>query len=274
MKEFLNQQKGKLILAAAALLAIVLLAVFLGNRGGDLPDVVYLFPDGVMFEPDSPSNGKDIKVPDNPQMPEGWIFTGWDIERMDSVPQSAEGSTEPEVVVLNTPPTDEIEEATEEPAIQTTAPQPTFKPGKTVIARAIGVTIPKDENVVALSGGYGTKDDTVTLSLKLCGKADLCAFEAEIIYDPTLLVFQEFTNDDFGIMINVLEDEGRILLNFLDTENICADVDLVDIVFKVKGGEAGKTPLSLTVSNGTKLSESGELEEVEVTAIPAAVEIV
>lgn len=272
MKEFLQQQKGKLILLAGMLLAVILFFVLTGHRGDSMPNVVYMLPNGAVFEPETAENGTDIKVPDNPQMPEGFVFSGWEFERLTSEPTEVAGSAPTEVISLDPPPRDESGLATEPPATQ--APQPTPKPGKTVLARAVAVSVSKDENVVALSGGYGTKGNTVTLSLTLCGKADICAFEAEVTYDPNLLEFQELANEDFCVVSNVLEDEGRILLNFVDTENVEADVDLMDIVFKVKGSEAGTTPISLLVKNGTRYGTDEELEEVEINAIPAAVEIV
>ncbi len=231
------------IVAVLAVLAAVLFVVF----GGHSADVVYLMPDGMEFHPQSAKNGKDVKVPDNPQMPEGWIFTGWSFSN--TAPADGEGSAEPET-------------------------SGDLDTKSTVYARAEAVHVPVFDTGVALSGGYGTKGNRVTLPLQLCGEVNICAFEAEIHYDPAQLKFVEFQNEDPGIVINVIEEEGVVILNYLDSANTTGDVAMADLVFEISGTEQTVTPLEVTVTNGTRLTDEGEMEDVDVQIISAAVSIV
>ena len=231
------------IAAALVVLAAVLFVVF----GGHNSNVVYLMPDGMEFQPKTAKNGRDVKVPDNPQMPEGWIFTGWSFSN--AAPADGEGSAEPE-------------------------PSGDLDTKSTVYARAEAVHVPVFDTGVALSGGYGTKGNRVTLPLQLCGEVNICAFEAEIHYDPAQLKFVEFQNEDPGIVINVIEEEGLVILNYLDSANTTGDVAMADLVFEIIGTDQTVTPLEVTVTNGTRLTEDGEMEDVDVQIISAAVSIV
>lgn len=231
------------IAAALVVLAAVLFVVF----GGHNSNVVYLMPDGMEFQPKTAKNGRDVKVPDNPQMPEGWIFTGWSFSN--TAPADGEGSVEPDS-------------------------SGDLDVKSTVYARAEAVHVPVFDTGVALSGGYGTKGNRVTLPLQLCGEVNICAFEAEIHYDPAQLKFVEFQNEDPGIVINVIEEEGLVILNYLDSANTTGDVAMADLVFEIIGTDQTVTPLEVTVTNGTRLNDEGEMEDVDVQIISAAVSIV
>lgn len=239
--------KKKLWIPIVAVLAIFAIVLIVISGTHSKAKVVYLLPDGTEFHPGNAKNGSDIKVPDNPQMPEGWIFTGWSFSN--AAPDDGAGSSE--LVPSGKPDTK-----------------------NTVYARAEAVHVPVFDTGLALAGGYGTKKDHVTLPLKLCGEVNICAFEAEIHYDPGQLKFVEFANTDPGVVINVIEEEGCLLLNYLDSENTLGDVDLVDLVFEIIGESDTDTPVEITVENGTRLNDAGEMEDVDVLLISSMVTIV
>lgn len=232
-----------LLILAAIILAVALILIF-GHKHGN---VVYLLPDGSEIQPETAKNGTDVLVPDNPQMPEGLIFTGWSFS--DTEPSAVSGSS----------------------AVETTGKSDA---AKTVYAQAVATHVPVFDTGLALSGGYGTKGNRVTLPLQLCGEVNVCAFEAEIQYDASQLKFVEFQNEDPGIVINVIEEEGRILLNYLDSANTVGDVALVDVVFEIIGSEPSVSPLEVAVSNATRFDDNGEMEDVDISVISGVVTIV
>lgn len=242
MKNILNNKKViAILLSILAVVAVVVGIVF----GHSHSNMTYVLPNGAEFKPDKAKNGTDYLVPDNPQMPEKWIFTGWKFT--DSKDVEEDTSSE-----------------------ETSSP----KKGDVVYAHAQGRQVPVFDTTLALAGGYGTKGNQVTLPLKLCGEVNIGAFEVAIKYDPELLEFVEFQNEDPGIVINAIQEEGLILLNYLDSENTVGDVDLVDIVFKITGNKPTETKVTMTVDNGTRYGEDGKMEDAEIVVISSKVTIV
>lgn len=236
------------VLVVAALVAGVLLRK-------PKADVRYLLPDGTEFVPEKATNGGDIRVPDNPQMPEGWIFTGWSFSN-EADPAQASDAPEEGAGNQNGDSADALDLKS------------------TVYAKANAVHVPVFDTGLALTSGYGTKGNRVTLPLQICGEVNVCAFEAEIHYDPSQLKFVEFANKDPGVVINAIEDEGLIVLNYMDSANTVGDVSLADLVFEIVGESDTVTPLTVTVTNGTRLNDENAMEDVDITIISAAVQIV
>ena len=51
-------------------------------------------------------------------------------------------------------------------------------------------------------------------------------------------------------------------------------MDLVDLVFEIIGESDTDTPVEITVENGTRLNDAGEMEDVDVLLISSMVTIV
>lgn len=240
----MSKQKKRLMSIGVVLAVAVAILIAIWASQSD-SKIIYLMPDGSEFHPEISKNGSTLKVPDNPQMPEGWIFTGWSFS--------------------NTPPASS--------SVGSSEPAPLGEKSA-VYAWAQATHAPVFDTGVALSGGYGTKGNRVTLPLQLCGEVNICAFEAQITYDPSQLKFVKFANRDPGVIINAIEEDGVVILNYLDSTNTTGDVALVDLVFQISGKEQTETPLEVTVTNGTRLTDDGEMEDVDVRVISAAVAIV
>lgn len=242
MKNIRNNRRAFII--GAIIFALIVAGIVLTVSQSHVK-LIYVLPNGVEFHPENAKNGTKYKVPDNPQMPEKWIFTGWRFSDSKALEETSED----------------------------TFSSNNEKTNSTVYAHAEGKQVPVFDTTLALAGGYGTNKDRVTLPLKLCGEVNVCAFELEIKYDPEQLKLEGFENEDPGVVVNAIEEEGVILLNYLDNRNTVGDVDLVDLVFKVVG-EAGKTDVSMTVENGTRYGEDNKFEDVEMVVISSTVTIV
>ena len=102
------------------------------------------------------------------------------------------------------------------------------------------------ENVFAIAGAYGKIDDVATTSLTLCGDVLLSGFDITVEYDKDELVLDSVFGNDENVIYNEKEP-GRIILNYVSTENTTADVDICSFKFKITGDQ--KTiPLTIKVN--------------------------
>lgn len=102
------------------------------------------------------------------------------------------------------------------------------------------------ENVFALAGAYGKKDDVVTTSLTLCGDVMLSGFDITLEYDEDELQFDSVFGNDENVIYNE-KKPGKINLNYVSAKNTTADVDICSFKFKITGKQ--KTiPLTIKVN--------------------------
>lgn len=102
------------------------------------------------------------------------------------------------------------------------------------------------ENVFALAGAYGKKEDTVTTSLSLCGVVELSGFDITVEYDKECLLLESVFDNDPNIILNDSEP-GKIKINYVSTENTTADVDICSFKFKITDSQK-ENPLNIKVN--------------------------
>lgn len=107
-------------------------------------------------------------------------------------------------------------------------------------------TISGKENVFALTGAYGKKDDTAITSLTLCGDVALSGFDITVEYDKDELSLDSVFGNDESVIFNEKEP-GKINLNYVSTENTTADVDICSFKFKITGTQE-TIPLTIKVN--------------------------
>ena len=138
--------------------------------------------------------------------------------------------------------------------------------------KAVATEIGAAPNVLSLSGGYARQGSNATVSLRLGGKVELCAFNIRIQYDPKQLDFVELRYPDPMVDANCIAEEGILYLNFAGSQNTLGDVDLTDLVFYAKGA-AGQTQISIEVLELIAFTEDGSFFEPAYTVIPGTVAI-
>lgn len=102
------------------------------------------------------------------------------------------------------------------------------------------------DNVFALSGAYGQKNDIVTTSLVLRGDVELSGFDLTVEYDKEALDLISVTYKDGSVICNDSEP-GKIRINFVSAENALGDVDICSFEFKANENKK-ETPLTITVN--------------------------
>ena len=229
----MNKKRIIIIIVAIVVVLVAAIAVLIGLNPGKEEEkkhkVIFLNPDGTIFETEECPTDSWPPSPGIPPVPEGNIFGGWNTEGF---------SNESDVTV-----------------------------------RPILIPVPQDANVVALSYGYGLSGDEISLPLILGGKVELCCFEAEITYDPEVLEFVGFSQEDGAFVGNCIEEEGKILVNYISSNNTTGSVDLSNIDFKIKDTSKEVTNLSVAVKTAAKALEGEKLEVVTCKTIDAEVKI-
>lgn len=102
------------------------------------------------------------------------------------------------------------------------------------------------ENVFAIAGAYGKKEDVVTTSLTLCGDVSLSGFDITVEYDKDELSLDSVYGNDENVIYNDKEP-GKIILNYVSTENTTADVDICSFKFKITGKQE-TIPITIKVN--------------------------
>ena len=74
-------------------------------------------------------------------------------------------------------------------------------------------------------------------------------------------------------MGNCIEEEGKILVNYISSNNTTGSVDLSNIDFKIKDTSKEVTNLSVAVKTAAKALEGEKLEVVTCKTIDAEVKI-
>jgi len=103
------------------------------------------------------------------------------------------------------------------------------------------------DNVFALQGVYGKKDEFVFVPLTLSGKVCVSGFDLEITYNNKALKFDSYFNEDGAVVING-ETPGKLKINFVSTRNATADVDICTLKFKVNA-DKGDYPLQMKLDS-------------------------
>lgn len=138
--------------------------------------------------------------------------------------------------------------------------------------KAVATEIGTAPNVLSVSGGYALQGSNATVSLRLGGSVELCAFNLRIKYDPQQLDFVELRYPDPMVDANCFPEEGIIYLNFAGSQNTLGDVDLTDLVFYAKG-TAGQSQITIEVLELIAFAEDGSFLEPQYTVIPGTVTI-
>lgn len=138
--------------------------------------------------------------------------------------------------------------------------------------KAVATEIGTAPNVLSLSGAYARQGSNATVSLRLGGSVELCAFNIRIQYDPMQLDFVELRYPDPMVDANCIAQDGIIYLNFAGSQNTLGDVDLTDLVFYAKGA-AGQTQITVEVLELITFTEDGSFLEPQYTVIPGTVTI-
>ena len=107
-------------------------------------------------------------------------------------------------------------------------------------------SVKSKENVFALAGTYGKKNDFVTTSLTLCGNVELSGFDITVQYDKDALLLDSVFDNDANVIYNEKE-LGKINLNFVSIENATADVDICSFKFKINDNKK-ESPLTIKVN--------------------------
>lgn len=104
------------------------------------------------------------------------------------------------------------------------------------------------ENVVAYDSVYvGSKEQSFSVPLRLCGKVNAGVLELKASYDTEILDFDSFLSMDGDVLCSCDEKSGTILLSLTSDKNITAAVDLCNISFTVKKRQ--NTSLSAVVTD-------------------------
>lgn len=138
--------------------------------------------------------------------------------------------------------------------------------------KAVATEIGTAPNAISLSGGYARQGSNATVSLRLGGSVELCAFNIRIQYDPGQLDFVELRYSDPMVDANCIAQEGVIYLNFAGSQNTLGDVDLTDLVFYAKGAP-GQAQITVEVLELIAFAEDGSFLEPRYTVIPGTVTI-
>lgn len=128
------------------------------------------------------------------------------------------------------------------------------------------------DNVFSCSGGYVQKGANTSVSVKLGGNVNLCAFNLRITYDKEMLDFVEFRSQDPLVDCNCMEENGTIYLNYASSENTVGDVDLTDLVFRACG-DAGQASVTIEVLEIIVYDENYDFQTPACTTVPATITV-
>lgn len=137
---------------------------------------------------------------------------------------------------------------------------------------AVCSEISSKDNVFSCSGGYVQKGANTSVSVKLGGNVNLCAFNLRITYDKEMLDFVEFRSQDPLVDCNCMEENGTIYLNYASSENTVGDVDLTDLVFRACG-DAGQASVTIEVLEIIVYDENYDFQTPACTTVPATITV-
>lgn len=123
------------------------------------------------------------------------------------------------------------------------------------------------KNAVAVSSFYGGRGDTVSASLDVCGEVDFCALDLEVTYDTSRLRFVGAASCDKDTIVNSEPEEGKILLNFLQVQNLHDNIELCDLTFEVKTDETCDSAVQLYVKQVVGVGADGEITYPAFSAV-------
>lgn len=103
---------------------------------------------------------------------------------------------------------------------------------KDIEVRPICEDVKGKMNIFAIEGTYGKSGGTVIVPIRLCGDVCVSAFDLTISYDSNALELVSATED--GAVVYNSEIPGKVVLNYVSTENTVADVDICFLEFSVK----------------------------------------
>jgi len=114
---------------------------------------------------------------------------------------------------------------------------------ETVVATYVSDTAP---NIFDLSSACGEIGETITLTLRLTGTVNVCAFDMRLNYDGNVLEFVNFDEAlSLDVVANHVEGQDQIVFNFSSTSNRTSDANILNITFRIKDVGDSDTTISL-----------------------------
>lgn len=117
--------------------------------------------------------------------------------------------------------------------------------------------ITKKDNVFAISSAYG-KTDNISVPVSLGGNVCLCGFDITVTYNPQMLNYEGFSDEDEAVVLNSKEP-GTIKINYISTKNTTGDIDICNLKFTAKDKNIS-CPIKLEVNSIYAFEESENLK--------------
>ncbi len=118
--------------------------------------------------------------------------------------------------------------------------------------------ITKKENVFAVSGVYGKTDSDINIPVFLGGNVCLCGFDITVTYNPQMLNYEGYTDEDGAIVVNSKE-QGTIKVNYISTKNTTGDINICNLKFTAKDKNFSG-PIKLKVNSIYAFEDSEDLK--------------
>lgn len=126
-----------------------------------------------------------------------------------------------------------------------------FNSGETILFTAETMNVSDIDNAIYNDTVYlGNDDDYAEIPITIGGNACFAILDLEIAFDTELFSFDSFTFADEDAVCNC-SDDGKILISFVSTSNVTADVELCRIRLKKIKSEKTETNLKYNVKDIT-----------------------
>lgn len=122
-----------------------------------------------------------------------------------------------------------------------------------------------EKNVLKVSSATGSIGDTVTVLITLDGAVKACAFDINIMYDPSLELISYDDDLDLSVVANTDVYENGILLNWSDTKDKTKQRDVIELSFQIKNTTKQALPIELTVNSIKEIVGSDVVESAYST---------
>ena len=93
-----------------------------------------------------------------------------------------------------------------------------------------------------------SSDSYITVPVIIGGQTNFSVIDLEILFDTNLFSFDSFEYEDEDAVCNYTKD-GKILVSFVSTSNISADINLCNIKLKKNNNSTSKTKITYTVKD-------------------------
>lgn len=125
----------------------------------------------------------------------------------------------------------------------------TYQPGETVSLTPETVDIGNTRNALFNNTLYSSSgEEFVELPIIIGGDTNFSILDLEVTFDTELFSFDSITYSDEDAVCNYTDD-GKLLISFVSTSNVTADVNLCNIKLKKKKLEKAETKLHYTIKD-------------------------